>query len=150
MLTKTQYIGLNKVKKMKKLFTVLCATFLSACVFAQLETGTGTQVETGKGTILLQMGGDGISFSSLTVSDIDGIGNDDFDDLYDEIKASSIGISVGVGFFVSDDFAIGLNLSSESTTTSIDYNVGLDDEEQVITESLVAPYIRYYFDMTKF
>ena len=122
---------------MKKLFTILCATFLSVYVFAQAETEAGT--------FLLQMGGDGISFTSQSVSSMDGIGDADFDDLYDKYNTSSFGISAMAGYFVSDDLAIGLALSSKSTTTSVEYAVpGNDPDDVVTTELTIAPTIRYY------
>ena len=124
---------------MKKLFTIMCVTLLSVGVFAQAETEAGT--------FLLEMGGDGISFTSQSVSSIDGIGDNDFDDQYDKINVSSFGIKTMAGFFVADGLAIGLALSSKSTTTSQEYasDLNLDDpDDVVITELMIAPTVRYY------
>tara|TARA_B110001469_G_C9588551_1_gene292005 strand:- start:18 stop:680 length:663 start_codon:yes stop_codon:yes gene_type:complete len=124
---------------MKKLFTIMCATLLSVGVFAQAETEAGT--------FLLQMGGDGISFTSQSVSSIDGIGDADFEDGYDKYSVSSFGINAMAGYFVADGLAIGLALSSKSTTTSIEYNSDLnqdDPDDQVATALTIAPTVRYY------
>ena len=122
---------------MKKLFTILCATLLSVGVFAQAETEAGT--------FLLQMGGDGISFTSQSVSSMDGIGSADFDDLYDKYNTSSFGINAMAGYFVADGLVVGLALSSKSTTTSIEYAVGGNDpDDQVTTALTIAPVVRYY------
>tara|TARA_B110000879_G_C10948376_1_gene422632 strand:- start:36 stop:698 length:663 start_codon:yes stop_codon:yes gene_type:complete len=124
---------------MKKLFTILCATLLSVGVFAQAETEAGT--------FLLQMGGDGISFTSQSVSSMDGIGDAEFKDVYDKQSTSSFGINAMAGYFVADGLAIGLALSSKSTTISIEYNsdTGMDDpDDQVTTSLVIAPTVRYY------
>ena len=117
----------------------MCATLLSVGVFAQAETEAGT--------FLLEMGGDGISFTSQSVSSIDGIGDAEFKDQYDKINVSSFGIKTMAGFFVADGLAIGLALSSKSTTISIEYNsdTGMDDpDDQVTTSLVIAPTVRYY------
>ena len=122
---------------MKKLFTIIFATLLSVGVFAQAETRAGT--------FLLQMGGDGISFTSQSVSSMDGIGSADFDDLYDKYNTSSFGINAMAGYFVADGLVVGLALSSKSTTTSIEYAVGGNDPDDVVTTALtIAPTFRYY------
>ena len=117
----------------------MCATLLSVGVFAQAETEAGT--------FLLEMGGDGISFTSQSVSSIDGIGDAEFKDQYDKINVSSFGIKTMAGFFVADGLAIGLALSSKSTTTSQEYasDLNLDDpDDQVTTSLVIAPTVRYY------
>ena len=122
---------------MKKLFTIIFATLLSVGVFAQAETRAGT--------FLLQMGGDGISFTSQSVSSMDGLGSADFDDLYDKYNTSSFGINAMAGYFVADGLVVGLALSSKSTTTSIEYAVGGNDPDDVVTTALtIAPTFRYY------
>ena len=117
----------------------MCATLLSVGVFAQAETEAGT--------FLLEMGGDGISFTSQSVSSMDGIGDAEFKDVYDKQSTSSFGINAMAGYFVADGLAIGLALSSKSTTISIEYNsdTGMDDpDDQVTTSLVIAPTVRYY------
>ena len=122
---------------MKKIFTILCVSLLSVGVFAQAETEAGT--------FLLQMGGDGISFTSQSVSERNGSGGTDFDDQYDKINVSSFGINAMAGYFVADGLAIGLALSSNSKTTSIEYAVGGNDPDDEVTTALtIAPAFRYY------
>ena len=126
---------------MKKLFTILCATLLSVGVFAQAETEAGT--------FLLQMGGDGISFSSSSVTSADnGSAYGDFDDSYDKINTSTFGINTMAGFFVADGLAIGLRfaLSSSTTTTEYSSDSPFEDPDDVVATSLtIAPVVRYYF-----
>ena len=118
----------------------MCVTLLSVGVFAQAETEAGT--------FIMQMGGDGISFSSQSVTSADnGSAYGDFDDSYDKINTSTFGINTMTGYFVADGLAIGLALSSKSTTISIEYNsdTGMDDpDDQVTTSLVIAPTVRYY------
>ena len=126
---------------MKKLFTIMCATLLSVGVFAQAETEAGT--------FIMQMGGDGISFSSKSVTSADnGSAYGDFDDSYDKINTSTFGINTMTGYFVADGLAIGLRFALSSSTTVIEYASDLnqdDPDDQVSTSMTIAPVLRYYF-----
>jgi hypothetical protein len=125
---------------MKKLFTIMCVTLFSVGVFAQAETEAGT--------FIMQMGGDGISFSSSSVTSMDGIGDSDFDDIYDKQSTSTFGINTMAGFFVADGLAIGLRFASSSSTTVIEYSsdAPIEDPDDVVATSMtIAPVVRYYF-----
>jgi hypothetical protein len=116
-------------------------------VSSLFSIGVFAQAEIEAGTFLMQMGGDGISFSSQSVSSMDGYGDAEFKDTYDKYNTSSFGINAMAGYFVADGLAIGLVLSSKSTTTSIEYNsdTGMDDpDDQVTTALTIAPTVRYY------
>tara|TARA_B100000795_G_scaffold4323_1_gene2999 strand:+ start:346 stop:1008 length:663 start_codon:yes stop_codon:yes gene_type:complete len=127
---------------MKKLFTILCVSLLSVGVFAQAETEAGT--------FIMQMGGDGISFSSTSVSSADnGSAYGDFDDTYDKINTATFGINTMAGFFVADGLAIGLRFALSSSTTTVELSSDLigatDPDDQVSTSLTIAPVVRYYF-----
>jgi len=125
---------------MKKLFTIICVTLLSVGVFAQVETEAGT--------FIMQMGGDGISFSSSSVTSMDGIGDTDLDDVLDKQSTSTFGINTMAGFFVADGLAIGLRFASSSSTTVIEYasDAPFEDPDDVVATSMtIAPVVRYYF-----
>ena len=126
---------------MKKLFTIICVTLLSVGVFAQVETEAGT--------FIMQMGGDGISFSSSSVTSMDGIGDTDLDDVLDKQSTSTFGINTMAGFFVADGLAIGLRFALSSSTTTVELSSDLigatDPDDQVSTSLTIAPIVRYYF-----
>ena len=127
---------------MKKLFTIIFATLLSVGVFAQAETEAGT--------FIMQMGGDGISFSSQSVTSADnGSAYGDFDDSYDKINTSTFGINTMTGYFVADGLAIGLRFALSSSTRTIELSsdlIGAIDPDDVASTSMtIAPVLRYYF-----
>jgi hypothetical protein len=125
---------------MKKIFTILCVSLLSVGVFAQAETEAGT--------FLLQMGGDGIGFSSESQSSWEGQGDVDFDDVYDKVNSSTFGINTMAGFFAADGLAIGLRFALSSSTTTIEFASDLnqdDPDAQTSTSLIIAPVVRYYF-----
>lgn len=126
---------------MKRIFTILCASLIS--------TGTFAQAGTDAGTFLMQMGGDGISFTSTSVNSVtSGIGDAEWGDTYDKQNVTTFGINTMLGYCIIDGLAIGLRFASSSSTTSIEYNsdLNLDDpDDQVTTSMTIAPAVRYYF-----
>ena len=136
---------------MKKLFTILCAVVLTFSLSAQTE----------KGTFLIGLN-TGLGYTSTNITDIEGTGSQAWDEVYDEQSSSSFNLnltdfsalleSVKFGYFVADNFAVGLDLiyTSDGITDDYvgDYNaMGYNDETRTTTTFVIQPAVRYYIPM---
>ena len=134
---------------MKKLFTILCTLMITFSLSAQTD----------QGTFLIGLN-TGLGFSSTNITDIEGLGSD-WDDVYDKQSSSNLNFnltdfsalleSVGFGYFVADNFAIGLSMIYISDGTNTDYvsdlNTFWNDEKITTTTFVVEPGVRYYMEM---
>jgi len=135
---------------MKKLFTILCAVMLTISLSAQTD----------QGTFLISMN-TGLGFSSTNITDIEGLGGN-WDDVYDKQSSSTLNFnltdfsalleSVKLGYFVSDNFAIGLGMIYSSDGTNDDYHsdlngFGQNDVKLTSTTFVIEPGVRYYMEM---
>ena len=135
---------------MKKLITILCVGFLTLSLSAQTD----------QGTFLIGLN-TGLGYSTTSITDIDGLGGS-WSDAYDKSSTSTLNFnltdfsalleSVKLGYFVSDNFAIGLGLIYRSDGTNDDYHsdlngAGYDDEKATTTTFVIEPGVRYYMEM---
>ena len=136
---------------MKKLFTILCAGLLTVSLSAQTD----------QGTFLIGLN-TGLGYSSTNITDVDGLGGS-WSDMYDKKSTSTLNFdltdfsalleSVKFGYFVSDNFAVGLSLIFQSDGSNDDYHSDLnsvgqiDDVKQTTTIFAVEPGVRYYMEM---
>jgi hypothetical protein len=117
---------------MKKLFIMICGTLITFSLSAQVETS--------QGTMLLGLGTDALSFTSLSVNDMDG-GTVDYD--LDKNTRSEYKVNTKVGYFVSDGFAIGLGVLLAGATTIQEEDS--DDYKRDSTGYAISPFVRYHF-----
>ena len=107
---------------MKTLFLALALTFVTTLSFSQLN----------KGDIHLS-GSSDLSFGSIKSRiEYDG------EKVSDEVSQTSFNFNPGVGYFVSDNCAIGLSMTYEYTKV----------EDAKATSTLIGPYAAYYFGTT--
>jgi len=117
---------------MKKLFTIICGTLITLSLSAQVETS--------QGTMLLGLGTDALSFTSLSVNDMDG-GTVDYD--MDKNTRSEYKVNTKAGYFVSDGLAIGLGVSLGGSTTI--QEEGSYDYQRDSSGYAISPFVRYHF-----
>ena len=117
---------------MKKLFTMICGTLITLSLSAQVETS--------QGTMLLGLGTDALSLTSISINDMDG-GTIDYD--MDKNTRSEYKINTKLGYFVSDGFAIGLGVLLGGATTIQEQ--GSDDYQRDSTGYAISPFVRYHF-----
>ena len=135
---------------MKKLFTILFAGIFTFSVSAQTD----------QGTFLIGLN-TGLGYSSTNITDVDGLGGS-WSDVYDKQSTSTLNFdltdfsalleSVKFGYFVSDNFAVGLSLNFNSNNSNTDYvsdlnGFGTDDEKITTTTFAIEPGVRYYMEM---
>jgi hypothetical protein len=135
---------------MKKLITILFAGLLTLSLSAQTD----------QGTFLIGLN-TGLGFSTTSITDIDGLGAS-WSDAYDKSSTSTLNFnltdfsalleSVKFGYFVSDNFAVGLSLIFQSDGSNEDYvsdinSFGQDDVKQTTTTFVIEPGVRYYMEM---
>jgi len=115
---------------MKKLITVLFAVMLTFSLSAQTD----------QGVIFLDVGGDLLDYTSLTLQDMDP------NNPYDEYKQTTFGINAKVGYFLADGLVGGilLNITSQKLEYEFDGYYGNNVEIKQITTGF-GPFIRYYF-----
>ena len=135
---------------MKKLFTILCVAVLTFSVSAQTQTD--------QGTFLIGLN-TGLGYSNTNITDIEGLGSATWGDAYDEQSSSTLNLnltdfsalleSVKFGYFIADNFAIGLGLNFSVDGTNEDYisdlnSAGTNDVNATTTTFGIEPIIRYY------
>lgn len=109
---------------MKKLFVIIASAMFSLTTFSQ----------TNKGTVLIDAQTN-LSGSFLT-SKMEYKGDNMLDD---DIKNTTVNLAPSVGYFFTDNFAAGLNLSITINNTS------MGNSESNNTTVSVGPFVRYYF-----
>ena len=129
---------------MKKIFT-----FLFALIFT-----FSTSAQTDQGTILINLATP-LGFTSTTVTDIEGYGGASFDDRFDKHISSNLNLDltdfssllndVTMGYFVSDNIAVGLKFGISSVGTNVEYTYGLDSTNTTSSMTL-GPVFRYYIE----
>ena len=117
---------------MKKLFTIMFAVLVSLSI--------KSQVTTDQGTFLLGMGTDALSFTSISINDMDG-GTVDYD--MDKNTRSEYKVNTKVGYFVSDGLAIGLGIFLGGATTIQEQDSY--DYQRDSTGYAISPFVRYHF-----
>ena len=135
---------------MKKLITIMCTGLLTI----------GLSAQTDQGTFLIGLN-TGLGYSNTNITDVEGMGID-WGDVYDKSSTSTLNFnltdfsalleSVKFGYFVSDNFAVGLSLIYISDGTNDDYvsdlnSGGWDDVKETTTTFVVEPAVRYYMEM---
>jgi len=121
----------------------LCAILT---VVALTTTISFSQVEVEQGSFLLEIGNNG--FHAQSVNSIDGMGIQDFGDIYDKYNINEFNLGLGAGYFVIDGLAIGLGLQYASSSTVVEYadeDIFGDDYESSENELIISPLVRYYF-----
>ena len=124
---------------MKKLCTILTVVALTTTI-------SFSQVEVEQGSFLLEIGNNG--FHAQSVNSIDGMGIQDFGDIYDKYNINEFNLGLGAGYFVIDGLAIGLGLQYASSSTVVEYadeDIFGDDYESSENELIISPLVRYYF-----
>ena len=124
---------------MKKLCTILTVVALTTTI-------SFSQVEVEQGSFLLEIGNN--SFHAQSVNSIDGMGSQDFGDIYDKYNINEFNLGLGAGYFVIDGLAIGLGLQYASSSTVVEYadeDIFGDDYESSENELIISPLVRYYF-----
>ena len=136
---------------MKKIITILFAGLLTVSLSAQTD----------QGTFLIGLN-TGLGYSMTSVTDIEGLGGASWDDTWDKYSDSHFNMdltdfdnlleSVKFGYFVVDNFAVGLDLIYTSTVTNRDYVDDLnsllwDDVKTTVSKFGLEPLVRYYFEM---
>lgn len=124
-----------KIKKIFIMKNVLTIIFVSLISF-----GINAQVNTDKGTMLLGLGTDGLSFNSLSINDMDG-GTLDYD--VDKNTRTTYGINTKLGYFISDGLAVGLGITLGGSKSI--YEVGSYDAELDSSIYIISPFVRYHF-----
>jgi len=129
---------------MKKLFTILFAGILTFSASAQTD----------QGTFMINLGTP-LGFTSTTVTDIEGIGGQSFSDIYNNLSSSSLNLDlndfseilsdVTVGYFVSDNIAMGLKFGMSSGGTNQEINGG-STEKMDSSSMTLGPVFRYYIE----
>ena len=116
---------------MKKLITILFAVMLTFSLSAQTD----------QGVIFLDVGGDLLDYTSLTLQDIDP------NNPYDEYKQTTFGVNAKVGYFLADGLVGGilLNITSQKLEYEFDGYYSNNVEVKQITTGF-GPFIRYYFE----
>lgn len=110
---------------MRKLF--LIAVFAGGISLAHAQTDQGT----------IMLGG-GLNFNTAS-SKTAGVDNG---------TTTSFGIRPNVGYFISDNLAIGLGLGFNSSTTKTPTaGGGTGNDETVTSEFTVSPFVRYYSEI---
>ena len=117
---------------MKKLFTVIFFYLVSLSINAQVTTD--------QGTILLGLGTDALSFTSVSVNDMDG-GTVDYD--LDKNTLSEYKLNTKLGYFISDGLALGLGLSLGGSTRVQEQDSY--DYQRDSSGYTISPFIRYHF-----
>jgi outer membrane protein len=110
---------------MKKLITFLFTTLLVSGLSAQTEQGK-----------ILIGASSNFNFSSLSLTDLEGVDESDLPDM----TSSSSEFSFDGGYFVIDNLALGLFISSESSKLELEGES--DSESSLMTYGVMA---RYYF-----
>jgi hypothetical protein len=124
---------------MKKLCTILTVVALTTTI-------SFSQVEVDQGSFLLEIGNN--SFHAQSVNSIDGMGSQDFGDIYDKYNINEFNLGLGAGYFVIDGLAIGLGIQYASSSTVVKYadeDIFGDDYESSENELIISPLVRYYF-----
>jgi hypothetical protein len=126
---------------MKKLFTILTIVALTTTI-------SFSQVEVEQGSFLLEIGNN--RFLAQSVNSIDGMGSQDFGDMYNKYNINEFNLGFGAGYFVIDGLAIGLGLQYASSSTVIEYtndykDLGYEDYDVSNNELIISPGVRYYF-----
>ena len=110
---------------MKKLITIVFAIILVSSLSAQTEQGK-----------FLIGASSNLNFTSLSLTDLDGVDESDLP----EMTSSASEFSFDGGYFVIDNLALGLYISSESSKLELEGES--DSESSLTTYGVMA---RYYF-----
>jgi len=94
-----------------------------------------------QGTILLS-GSTGLNFSSLSLNDTE---PNDLPSGY-ESSTSTLDLDLSLGYFVTDGLAVGIAVSSDSSTDKMEYEN--NDTESKTSTTVIAPMVRYYIAET--
>ena len=94
-----------------------------------------------QGTILMS-GSTGLNFSSLSLNDTE---PNDLPSGY-ESSTSILDLDLSLGYFVMDGLAVGIAVSSESTTDKTEFEN--NDSESKTSTTVIAPMVRYYIAET--
>jgi hypothetical protein len=94
-----------------------------------------------QGTILMS-GSTGLNFSSLSLNDTE---PNDLPSGY-EASTSILDLDLSLGYFVMDGLAVGIAVSSESTTDKTEFENS--DSEFKTSTTVIAPMVRYYIAET--
>ncbi len=120
---------------MRNLYLFLTTLLLSITLNAQTD----------QGVVFMDVGGDLLNFTSMTLQDIDPVNP------YDEWKSSTVGISTKIGYFIADGLVGGILLDISSTKTEYEqssngYYSYMYKNETKSTSTGFGPFLRYYFD----